>query len=128
MENVIKLKIENIVCNAVPVIKLSILLWSFIRCKISPVCFVSKKFNGKRISLIQKSDRMLKLICVLTKSNILLRMNSTIVLAKNKTNCAIKINCIKFKLWVLIPVSTILCVRNGNINCNKLPMSRPKNN
>ena len=123
-----RLNIEKIVVNVEPVKKLCICFWSFILCMISPVIFVSKKLIGSLISLIRKSVNIEILTLTLICNKIHDLINSTLTRPMIKEICAIKIISINARFLVFIPISTIDCVRNGAISCNKLPTSSPKIN
>ena len=82
---------ENSVLSVVPVKKLSMRAWSFMRCIISPVVLLSKKLTGSFISLMRKSVSMEILIRVLICSNIQLRIKPTLVLPINSITCAMSI-------------------------------------
>ena len=60
-----KLMVENSTFNEEVVRIRSILLWSLMRCKISPVIRVSKNAMGNRINLMKKSETKDMFILVL---------------------------------------------------------------
>ena len=60
-------------------------------------------------------------------NNIQPRINSTALLLKLNMSWAISIRYIKLRFWLLIPKSTMDCVRNGSISCIMLPKSKPNN-
>ena len=84
IEKIIRLISENKTLNDEPVRKDSIRLWSFIRCRISPVFLLSKNETGSFISLMRKSVRMEIFILVLICNNIQPRTNSTASRPANK--------------------------------------------
>ena len=71
-----KLKVEKSVVSDCAVRKRSTRSWSLMRWSRSPVCFVSKKLIGRRISLIRKSDSSEMFTRVLICSKIQRRMKS----------------------------------------------------
>ena len=120
-----KLTNEKSVLMDDPVMKVSIRLWSPMRCMMSPTIFVSKKCSGSRISLAKKSEIKAMLMRELTCSRIQLRMKSTDSFATKITSWAISTRVIKLRLLFWIPVSTRLWVRKGRISCRMLAVSIP---
>ena len=121
-----KLTNENSVATDEPVRKLSMRLWSPMRCMMSPIILVSKKRSGSFISFIRKSDMSDMLMRVFMWSNIQLRMNSTESWETETTSWAIRISVIKPRFPSRIPTSTNDCVRKGNISCKRLTANIPR--
>ena len=99
--------------NEEPVRKDSILLWSLILCKISPVFFESKNDNGNFINFIKKSVRIAILIRELICKTTQLLIKSITSLPATKASWPNKTKEINLVLEVLIPTSIILRVRKG---------------
>lgn len=124
-ENTIKFMRENNVLIVPPVRNCSMRFWSAIRWKISPELRIWKKLRGKRISFTQNSERIFKLICVLTYKRSLFRTISTSSLPIIKIAWPIIIRLIKEIFFWRMPVSTILCVINGKSSWIELLINSP---
>ena len=115
-----KLAIENTIPNELPMRNDLIREWSSMRCIMSPIFFVSKKFKGILISFIRKSDNKDIPMREFTCSKIHPRMYSVLRRAMKNVNWAIRITVIIPIFRPFIPKSTIACVRNGNASCKRL--------
>jgi hypothetical protein len=116
------LKNENSVVSELPVRKDFMRSLSPMRCIISPTFLLSKKRSGSRISFAKKSEISEMLMRVLTCKLTQLCRKFTAVCVQNKINCAIKTRVTKLRLFVAMPLSTMLCVRNGKISDKMLPI------
>ncbi len=116
---------ENKTSNDEVVSILSILLWSLIRCMISPVILTSKNDIGRFISLMKKSEISEIFILAERWRSIQLLMSSSPVFPTNKNNWAKRIKYTKWIFWFCIPISTMLCVRKGKISCSILLAKSP---
>lgn len=92
----------------------------------SPINLESKNDIGIFISFIKKSEIKERLILLPIFNSNLFLIKSIAVLPKNIINCPNRSNQIKFISWVLIPISTIAWVRNGNISIIILFTINPK--
>ena len=128
MPNIKNVKKENNKLRLLDVRNCSTRRWSSMRCKRSPRSLVSKNFIGSFINLMKKSEISEILMRVEMCSRILERTKSIAVRLKRSINCANRMSHMKPISLPPIPVSTIDCVRKGNMSCNSEPRSKPNIN
>lgn len=126
MLNTTKVKSENTMLSVCCVRNVFTRLWSLMRCIKSPMSLVSRNDIGSFRSLIKKSLINEMLIRSEMCSSSHRRIKSMAVRLMVSINCPKSISHIKPIFWLLIPTSTMACVRKGRISCNRLPTNKPK--
>ena len=123
-----KLRNENMMLMELPIRNDLMRSWSPMRCMMSPVILVSKKWSGSFISFIRKSDMSAMLMRALMCSSIQLRRKLMASCATKSDNWAMSTSVTRPRLLSFTPTSTSICVSNGNAICRRLPNSMPQPN
>ena len=125
MPNIMKLRKVNTIFRTCPVRKFCTRVWSPMRCRRSPISFVSKKDIGSFSNFIKKSltSEMLIRIDIWSKSQRRIKSVAvrpiTIISSPRSTSQMNPISLYR------MPISTIHCVRKGIISCSTQPIANP---